>query len=322
VQERSFEDYLRPRSGQLIALAENALEVRCDGCGATVTFSPPDVAGTCSFCGVAIVAQPTSADPLVAPEGILPFAISQAQSSNAVKEWISSRWFAPNALKRLASQESVDGVYLPFWTYDAYTTSHYRGERGEHYYETEHYTERDAQGNTVTRTRQVQKTRWYSASGTVSRWMDDVLVPATTSVSRTRLASLEPWDLASLKPYEPIFLPGFKAQRYQIDLPAGFEEAKTIIAPFIREDVKEDIGGDEQRIHEIVTSYSAVTFKHLLLPVFIGAYRFRERVYQVLVNARTGEVQGDRPYSFWKIFFLVWFLLALIGGLVYFLRDQ
>ena len=322
MQERSFEDYLRPRSGQLIALAENALEVRCDGCGATVTFSPPDVAGTCSFCGVAIVAQPVSADPLVAPEGILPFAISQAQSSNAVKEWISSRWFAPNALKRLASQESVDGVYLPFWTYDAYTTSHYRGERGEHYYETEHYTERDAQGNTVTRTRQVQKTRWYSASGTVSRWMDDVLVPATTSVSRTRLASLEPWDLASLKPYEPIFLPGFKAQRYQVDLPAGFEEAKTIIAPFIREDVKEDIGGDEQRIHEIVTSYSAVTFKHLLLPVFIGAYRFRERVYQVLVNARTGEVQGDRPYSFWKIFFLVWFLLALIGGLVYFLRDQ
>jgi len=152
--------------------------------------------------------------------------------------------------------------------------------------------------------------------------MDDVLVPATTSVSRTRLASLEPWDLPSLKPYEPIFLPGFKAQRYQVDLPAGFEEAKTIIAPFIREDVKEDIGGDEQRIHEIVTSYSAVTFKHLLLPVFIGAYRFRERVYQVLVNARTGEVQGDRPYSFWKIFFLVWFLLALIGGLVYFLRDQ
>jgi hypothetical protein len=305
-----------------MALAENALEARCGGCGASVTFSPPDVAGTCSFCGVAIVAQPKSADPLVAPEGILPFAITQAQSSKAVKEWISSRWFAPNALKKLAYQESVDGIYLPFWTYDTYTTSHYRGERGEHYYETEHYTERDAQGNTVTRTRQVQKTRWYSASGTVSRWMDDVLVPATTSVSRTRLTSLEPWDLASLKPYEPIFLPGFKAQRYQIDLPEGFEEAKTIIAPFIRRDVTDDIGGDEQRIHEIVTSYSAVTFKHLLLPVFIGAYRFREKVYQVLVNARTGEVQGDRPYSFWKIFFLVWFLLAVIAALIYFLGNR
>ena len=318
VQERSYEDYLRPQSGQLKALAENALEVRCDGCGAIVTFSPPDVAGDCSFCGVPIVAQPKSADPLVSPEGILPFALSQTQSGEAVKQWISSRWFAPNALKRLASQESVDGVYLPFWTYDAFTTSYYTGERGEHYYVTETYTEQDAQGNTVTRTRQVQKTRWYAASGTVERWMDDVLVPATTSVSRPRLTSLEPWDLAALKPYEPIYLPGFKAQRYQIDLPQAFEEAKTIMAPIIRQDVIEDIGGDEQRVDEVVNSYSAVTFKHLLLPVFIGAYRFREKIYQVLVNARTGEVQGDRPYSFWKIFFLVWFLLAVIAAVVYF----
>ena len=318
VQERSYEDYLRPRSDQLKALAENALEVRCDGCGATVTFSPPDVAGECSFCGVAIVAQPKSADPLVSPEGILPFAISQARSSKAVKDWLSSRWFAPNALKRLAYQESVDGIYLPFWTYDAFSTSYYTGQRGEHYYVTETYTEQDAQGNTVTKTRQVRRTRWYAASGTVSRWIDDVLVPATTSVSRPRLASLEPWDLASLKPYEPIFLPGFKAQRYQIDLSAGFEEAKQIMAPIIEQDVIEDIGGDEQRIDEVRTSYSAVTFKHLLLPVFIGAYRFREKAYQVMVNARTGEVQGDRPYSFWKIFFLVWFLLAVIAAIVYF----
>ena len=307
---------MRPQSAQLKALAENALEVRCNGCGATVTFTPPDVAGECSFCGVAIVAQPKSADPLVSPEGILPFAISQSQSSNAVKEWISSRWFAPNALKRLASQESVDGVYLPFWTYDAYTTSYYTGQRGEHYYETETYTEQDAQGNTVTKTRQVQRTRWYSAEGTVSRWMDDILVPATTSVSRPKLTSLEPWDLESLKPYEPAFLPGFKAQRYQIDLPQGFEEAKIIMAPIIEQDAIEDIGGDEQRIDDIATSYSAVTFKHLLLPVFIGAYRFREKVYQVLVNARTGEVQGDRPYSVWKIFFLAIFLLAVIVTLI------
>lgn len=322
VQERSYVDYLHPRSDQLKALAATALEVKCDSCGAVVTFTPPEVAGECSFCGVKIVAQPKSADPLVAPEALLPFGISARQSTDSVKKWLATRWFAPNVLKKLAYQESIDGVYLPFWTYDAHTTSYYTGERGEHYYETETYTETDAQGNTVTRTRQVQRTRWYSASGTVSRWMDDVLVPATTSVSRPRLTSLEPWDLLALKPYEPAFLSGFKAQRYQVELPDGFEEAKQIMAPIIEHDIREDIGGDEQRIDNISTSYSAVTFKHILLPVFIGAYRFREKVYQVMVNARTGEVQGDRPYSFWKIFFFVLFWIAVIGVVVYFLKAR
>ncbi len=303
------------------ALAETALEVKCDSCGATVTFTPPEVAGECSFCGIKIVAQPKSADPLVAPEGLLPFAISSRQSTDSVKEWLASRWFAPNALKKFAYQEVIDGVYLPFWTYDAHTTSYYSGERGEHYYETQTYTETDAQGNTVTKTRQVQRTRWYSASGTVSRWMDDILVPATKSVSGPRLNSLEPWDLDALKPYEPAFLSGFKAQRYQVELPEGFEEAKRIMAPIIEQDVREDIGGDEQRISHIATSYSAVTFKHILLPVYIGAYRFNQKVYQIMVNARTGEVQGDRPYSFWKIFFFVLFWIAVIGVVAY-LRSR
>jgi len=297
-------------------LAESALEVKCESCGATVTFTPPEVAGECSFCGVKIVAQPKSADPLVAPEGLLPFAISTTESTESVKRWLASLWFAPNALKKFAYHEAIDGVYLPFWTYDAHTASYYTGERGEHYYETETYIERDDQGNPVTRTRQVQRTRWYAASGTVSRWMDDVLVPASKSVSQPRLQSLEPWDLDALKPFEPAFLSGFKAQRYQVELPDGFEEAKRIVAPIIEQDVREDIGGDEQRIESISTSYSAVTFKHILLPVYIGAYRFNQKVYQIMVNARTGEVQGDRPYSVWKILFLVLFLIVVIGTLV------
>jgi hypothetical protein len=152
--------------------------------------------------------------------------------------------------------------------------------------------------------------------------MDDILVPATTSVSRPRLKSLEPWDLDSLKPYDPAFLSGFKAQRYQVELPEGFEEAKLMMAPMIEHDVREDIGGDEQRIGQVSTSYSGITFKHILLPVYIGAYRFSEKVYQVMVNARTGEVQGDRPYSVWKIILFVLFWIAVIAVSVYFLKSR
>ncbi|MCS6860732.1 MAG: hypothetical protein NZT92_10490 [Abditibacteriales bacterium] len=312
VEERSYEAYLQLRPQQLRKLADNALEVKCDSCGAMVTFTPPQVAGECSFCGAPLVAQSKAADPLIAPEAVLPFRITQRQATDAIKRWLATRWFAPNALKRLAQQETIQGVYLPFWTYDAFTVSHYVGERGEYYWDTEHYTERDAEGRLVTRTRQVRRIRWYPASGTVSRWFDDVLIPATRSLPRHRLDALQPWDLNDLRPYEPAYLAGYKAQRYQVGLKEGFEEAKQVMASVIANDVRRDIGGDEQRIHHLRTAYSAITFKHLLLPIWISAYRFNQKVYQVMVNARTGEVQGDRPYSFWKIAGLVLLIVAVI----------
>lgn len=320
IEERSYEQYLQVRPEQLERLSADALEVQCQSCGALVTFTPPEVARQCDFCGAQIVAQPKIADPMLAPEAVLPFGITQQQASAGLRQWLSSRWFAPNALKHFAQPDAIDGIYLPFWTYDSHTTSYYTGERGEHYYETETYYERDAQGNQVERTRQVRHTRWYNASGTVTRWFDDLLVPATVSLPQHRLDALEPWDLNELKPYDPAFLSGYKAQRYQVDLAQGFERAKQMASGVIASDVRRDIGGDEQRIHNIQTHYSGITFKHLLLPVYAGAYRFNQKVYQIVVNGRTGEIQGDRPYSYIKIalfatamLFLLLFILAVLS---------
>ena len=316
VQERSFEQYLRVRPEQLGQLAANALEVQCQSCSAKSLFVPPEVAGRCEFCGVQIVAQPKSADPIVAPEGVLPFSISQQQVTANLRLWLSSRWFAPNDLKHFAQPEAIHGIYIPFWTYDSNTTTYYTGQRGDHYYTTETDWTTNAQGQRVARTRRVRHTRWSSASGTVTRWFDDVLTPATRSLSANRLHDLAPWDLADLKPYDPAFLSGFKAQRYQVDLEQGFQLARAAMAPMIESDVREDIGGDEQRIDQLNTHYSGVTFKHLLLPVYAGAYRFNGKVFQIVVNGRTGEIQGDRPYSVWKIALFVAVLLVIILILV------
>jgi DNA-directed RNA polymerase subunit RPC12/RpoP len=316
VVERSYEEYLHPREGQVQQLAAGALEAACQGCGATVTFTPPEVSEACPFCGRRRVAQPKSADPLVAPQAVLPFSVTRETAREAIQQWLAGLWFAPNALKRLARQESIGGVYLPFWTYDAFTTSHYRGQRGEHYHVTETYHEGGR-----TKTRSVRKTRWSPAGGTVERWHDDVLVAATRAISPARLGALAPWDLPSLRPYDPAYLAGHRAQRYQVDMAEGFELAKAEMDPVIRRAVEGDIGGDEQRIDDLATSYAGVTFKHLLLPVYLGAYSFQAKTYQVMVNARTGQVDGERPYSVWKIMFFVLFILSVIA-LVAVLSDR
>jgi len=293
-------------------LTAKALQVTCTSCGSVVSFEPPEVAGTCSFCGTAIVAEPKAADPLIAPDGVLPVKLPKQAALTQLQTWLSSRWFAPNALKRLAKPDGINGVYLPFWNYYFHTHSSYVGERGEHYYTTETYTETDSSGNTVQRTREVQHTHWYPASGSVSMDFNNVLVPGTKAVPQQRLNKLQPWDLNALAGYEPAYLAGFRAQRYQIELAQGFEAAKARVANAIDGEVRSDIGGDEQRVININTAYSNIFFLHLLLPVWIGAYRFNGQVYHVVVNARTGDVQGERPYSQWKIGLLGLAILAVL----------
>ena len=293
-------------------LSAEALEVTCEGCGSVVVFEPPEVAGACGFCGAMIVAEPKSADPMIAPDAVLPVKVTKDLAQKEVRDWIGSRWFAPNALKKMAQQEGIAGMYLPFWTYASDTESRYEGARGVHYWETEYFTTTDQNGNNVQESRQVMRTAWSPAAGQVARKFTDVLVPATKSVNEARLNALEPWDLPSLCGYEPAYLAGFKAQRYQLELPEGFEKAKVLMERVIEQDVRRDIGGDEQQINHVQTFTTNETFKHLLLPVWIGAYRFQGKVFQVMVNARTGEVQGERPYSAMKITLLVFAILVAL----------
>ena len=307
VEEKSYEAFLRPDANLLQPMARDAMQVNCSTCGAIVQFTPPDTATECAFCGGKIVAQPKSADPLIAPEGVLPFKVTQKEADSALKSWLASRWFAPSKLKEFARPDKLSSVYIPYWTYDADSYSTYTGERGEHYYVTESYTENGQQ-----KTRQVRRTRWYSASGAVDVSFNDVCVPATQSLSQKHLNELEPWDLQALQTYEPAFLSGHKAQTYQISLPQGFEVFKGIAGSQINYAVRRDIGGDEQRIYNVSTNFSAITFKHILLPVYAGAYNFNNKIFQIVINARTAEVQGERPYSWVKILLFVSFIIMII----------
>jgi hypothetical protein len=189
-------------------------------------------------------------------------------------------------------------------------TTEYQGQRGEDYQETEYYDEEDKNGNTVTRSRTVTHTRWYPASGMVQNVFDDVLVLAGRSLPAEIITSLEPWDLRNLVPYSDEYLSGFQAEAYQVDLGAGFEQAKALMEGSVRRSIERDIGGNRQQITAARSQYDNITFKHILLPMWISAYRYRDTTFRFIVNARTGQVQGERPYSVFKI------ALAVIGVLI------
>lgn len=304
-------DYLAALSNIRPEDQSESLTVHCEACGATQSLPKNVTADRCQFCGSPLTAQ-TQSTRLVKPQSLLPFKITGKQAGEAFVKWIASLWFAPSELKKLADAQAINGAYIPYWTYDSDTRSDYTGERGDDYWDTEHYTETE-NGKTVHKTRQVRKTRWHSVSGRVHNEFDDILILASKSLPRKITEKLEPWDLNNLVPFDENFLAGFVVEAYQINLPQGFDLARVIMDEKIRQTICGDIGGDHQRIHSVDTHFGKITYKHLLLPLWISAYRYHDKSYRFLVNARTGEVGGERPYSFWKIFFLVLVILAVVG---------
>jgi len=286
------------QSSATVAPAEKSIS--CPNCAAHFELDAHIHAGECPFCGTDVVTETSHAKP-IKPQGVLPFSVTAEQARSAYQKWLGKRWFAPNALKKYArSDAELNGVYVPYWTYDSDTATAYRGQRGEVYYVTQRYTTTH-NGRTVTRTRQVPKVRWYPASGRTSRHFDDVLVGATKTLPRKITDWLAPWDLTNLEPYTEDYLAGFSSEVYQVDLDEGFTIAQTTMDKVIRDDVRRAIGGDQQRIQKLSTRHSDTTFKHVLLPLWIAGFQFRGKTYRFVVNGRTGKVRGERPYSIIKI---------------------
>ncbi|HSG57512.1 MAG TPA: primosomal protein N' (replication factor Y) - superfamily II helicase, partial [Paracoccaceae bacterium] len=282
----------------------------CGNCGAQVEFDPAVHALECPFCATPLVAD-TGTHRHIKPRAVLPFALDERAARKAMTDWLGKLWFAPNGLQDYARKgRAMAGIYVPYWTFDADTQSRYSGQRGTVYYET----------ITVIRDgkparQQVPRIRWTPVSGRVKRWFDDVLVLAATSLPRRYTEGLEPWDLSALQPYRPEFLAGFRAEGYTVDLETGFGLAREKMDRVIERDIRFDIGGDQQRISHVDTQISEVTFKHVLLPIWLAAYKYRGQTYRFVVNGATGRVQGERPWSAWKITFAV-ILGALVAGAI------
>ena len=317
VEEIDFEKFLNENN---IAASDKQelVTVKCGGCGASSTLKPNVTSDNCPFCDTPLVVKNGSTCSIIKPKYLLPFAVDRKKGFGEFTKWVGSLWFAPNDLKMYTKNpDKLNGMYIPYWTYDSNTDSQYTGMRGDNYTTTETYTAYE-NNKPVTRTRTVTKTRWTPASGWVSNNFDDVLVLASKSLPEKYAYALEPWDLTNITAYNDSYLAGFRTETYQVDLKGGFDKAKSIMDVEIRNSVRKHIGGDLQQITTLSTAYKDITFKHILLPIWISAYRYNGKVYRFMINARTGEVQGERPYSVAKIVLTVLGVIAVAAG-AYFL---
>ena len=296
---------LREKSSQEEDSEATQHAIRCSSCGADVIFQGTLTSSQCPYC-----ASPLQRDNIhdsisrLPVDGVLPFLVPQTHAAENLRAWVKSLWWAPNEFLKQGANGKVNGVYMPYFTYDALTFTRYAGQRGDVYFVTV------GEGNNQ---RTVQQIRWSYRDGAFKRFFDDVMMIAASKQHMDLVEALEPWPLDRLIPFTPEVLAGFFSRTYDIDLEEGFRFARLRMEAELSAEVRQRIGGDTQQVQSQQTNYSAVTYKHILLPVWLLAYRYRDKTYQVMMNAATGEVSGQRPYSWVKITFAVIVVSILVA---------
>jgi len=312
IEEYSFHDALEDIRTSGWSLQNQDKEAKCPSCAASFSINFHTRSTSCPYCNSPIVTNMDIFMPL-SPKSLLPFDINQKEAKAILKKWVGSLWFAPSSLKQFTEANSKFlGIYLPYWTYDSDTQSRYNGQRGIIYHDRVrrrvHINGREEIVEDV-----VQRIEWYPVSGQVENHFDDVLIGATYTIPRKLADSLEPWDLENLTPYDDRFLSGFESETYQVALDEGFNYAQQYMEYYIRESVRYQIGGDRQQITNLKIYHDNTTFKYILLPIWTAHFVHNKKEYRFAINARTGIIKGERPYSKTKIIFAVLSVVAILG---------
>lgn len=275
------------------------VSVQCQSCHAISVFDPERVGQRCEFCGSAQLVPYEQVKDAFSPESLLPFAVDEARARALIRAWYGRQWLAPNNLKKRALTDTVRGLYLPYWTFDAKAHAAWTAESGRYYHVS------------VNGKRQ-RRVEWSPAAGELDHTFDDELVAASTGVAPSLLRGVEPFPTQTLIPYDPGYLAGWTVERYQIDLIAAAERSRQQMEQTLRQLCAAAVPGDTHRNLQVRSAYRDQTFKHILVPLWLLTYTYGTTVYQVAANGVTGRMAGQRPWSWIKITLLVIVVLIVL----------
>jgi Zn finger protein HypA/HybF involved in hydrogenase expression len=272
--------------------------VRCQSCQAISVFDADKIGQRCEFCGSTQLVPYTEVKDAFRPESLLPLKISEPQARDLIRTWYQRQWLAPNALNARALTDTVKGVYLPYWTFDAKADAWWTAESGTYYY-------------TMTNGRRERRVNWTPASGELSHAFDDDLVPASLGVNARWLRAIEPFPTGGLIPYDAGYLAGWTVERYQIDLVGAAAKSREQMEAQLRQLCAAQVPGDTYRNLSVRSTFADQRFKHILVPVWLMSYVYGKTSYQVVVNGVTGRMSGGRPWSWIKILLLALVILTI-----------
>jgi len=282
------QDFLSETNKQSYDWGAEKKTVVCKSCAAVSVYDALQISDVCPYCGSNQVTEEKGADSL-APNGVCPFAVTDKEAGSNFQKWIKGRLFCPKAAKDSAKPDSFKGIYLPHWTFDTDADVKYSAQYGKD------RIVKDSKGNTRT------VTDWYPTQGTYKKTFDDYAVPGTERYDRRTLNMIQPFNTQNSKIYKPEYVAGFISERYSVGLDNAWETAKKdmhgILESEITQDIKGRYGANHVRNLNVSVKYNDIKYKYLLLPIWLSSFKYKQKVFQFMVNGQTGKVGGHAPVS-------------------------
>ena len=277
---------------------------RCNNCGAKEVLSKTEIAKKCPFCDTTNIVK-TNEISGIKPTGVVPFAITKGNAVQKVLHWAKKRFFAPKRFKESVEVNKISGTYNPAFTFDCTTYSSYNGVLGKYYTKTVRRN-----GKTVT----VRELKYFAISGNHEMMFDDVLIQASSKVSQTDLDKIMPFNTNESKEYSSEFLHGYLAQQYEKGGKECWNDAKKVVDKHVKSRILARYSYDVVSRLSINTSYNSLKFKYLLLPLYVGSFRWKEKIYNFFINGFNGKVTGKTPISPLKVTFVILLVILAIAG--------
>lgn len=281
--------------------------VKCGNCGAEIVLTKNQTATRCPFCATAYVSKSEQLAGLK-PNGIVSFKFSLDKAVELSKLWAKRRLYAPRKFKKNLSTQNVNGVYVPCFTFDSYTTSSYSGKIGNT------YTKRVGSGKNA---RTVTYTEWRYISGTYYGNFDDVLISAGEKLNQSKLDKISPFGTNNAKQYDEDYMLGFVAYHYDKDVKDCWGDAKSIMDKALKRAILSQYVYDKVAYLNVSTIHENASFKYEMLPVYVGNFRYTNKLYNFYVNGETGKVWGKTPKSVYKILITILLSLGLVGLVIW-----
>lgn len=265
----------------------------CSNCGATTSFDPGTRTLRCPFCGTEMAVRATgAATDLDVDQFVLPFKIQKQESEESIRHWLGSSFWAPSDLKSRSGLARGQGIYVPFWRFDADASSVWEGEVSQTHTRPVQRTRRNSEGRQETYTATETYQTWHRRSGT-HQGSHRTFVIASTGLTQAEGDRLMPFPEEAMMTYSPDLLVGFSAEDPGVD-EAG---ARATGEQRLRELERAACAREVERLTRADITLSNLRSAVCYLPIWIYGYTYQGEHYRVLVNGYTGGIIGDRPVS-------------------------
>lgn len=278
----------------------------CESCGGEIVADETTGATSCPFCGNQVVMKGQFSGELK-PDYIIPFKLDKKAAKSAYQKHLDLKGkdFLPKIFKQENHIDEIKGIYVPFWLYDAdvHADIDYKAESSTTW----------SSGNT-----EYTETRTYLLHRAGSASFAHIPLDCSSKMDDTLMESIEPYDFGGAVPFQPAYLAGYLADRYDVELTERTDRVKARIQRSVEETFRPS--SNEFRsmtVHASRVNITQARYLYALYPVWILNTTWQGKKYTFAMNGQTGKMVGDLPFdqgAFWK------FVLkrgAVIGAVLY-----